>query len=78
MAENSLSKVETETLEALGSAISVSRRARRIRQKDLCESVGIGINTLVSIEKGVPTVQIGHYIRVMHALDRLEPIRRAA
>lgn len=73
-----LGKQERETLEALGHAVSVSRRARRMRQRDLCEKAGIGLNTMVAIEKGAATVQIGHYVRVLNALDRLAPIQRAA
>lgn len=73
-----LGKQEQATLEALGHAISVSRRARGMRQRDLCEDAGIGLNTMVAIEQGVATVQIGHYIRVLSVLDRLLPIKRAA
>lgn len=73
-----LEKQEQTALASLGHAISVSRRARGMRQRDLCDDAGIGLNTMVAIEKGVGTVQIGHYIRVLRVLDRLTPILRAA
>lgn len=76
--QQDIGKSEQEALTNLGFAISVSRRARGLRQKDLCDQAGIGLNTMVAIEHGSSTVQIGHYIRVMAIMDRLDPIRRAA
>jgi len=61
----------------IGHAISVSRRARKIKQADLAGMAGIGMNTMVSIEKGSPTVQLGFYLQVLDSLgisDILNPL----
>lgn len=54
--------------ESIGHAVSVSRRARKMKQSDLASLAGIGMNTMVAIEKGVATVQIGHYLSVLNSL----------
>ncbi len=63
--------------ESLGHAVSVSRRARKMKQADLASQVGIGMNTMVEIEKGSTTVQFGYYLKVFCALgmeDTFKPI----
>lgn len=63
--------------ESLGYAVSVSRRARKMKQADLASQVGIGMNTMVEIEKGSTTVQFGTYLKVFCALgmeDTFKPI----
>ena len=66
-----MNKATSEVLQSLGNTISVSRRARAIKQADLALSAGIGMNTMVAIEKGAPTVQIRHYLEVMDTLGLL-------
>jgi|GEM_PF-1569113 len=61
----------------IGNAVSVSRRARKIKQADLAAMAGIGMNSMVAIEKGETTVQLGFYLQVFNALgitDILKPI----
>lgn len=61
----------------IGNMVSVSRRARKIKQADLAVMAGIGMNTMVAIEKGVTTVQLGFYLQVMTALginNYLQPL----
>lgn len=61
----------------IGNMVSVSRRVRKIKQADLAVMSGIGMNTMVSIEKGETTVQLGLYLQVFTALgitDILKPI----
>lgn len=60
----------------LGSRIAIARRARHLRQKDLCEQAAISRSTLVEIEKGSPFVSMGNYCAVMWALDLLPEIDR--
>lgn len=59
-------------LKGLGVRISKTRRARGLTQPDLAAKAGIGMNTMVAIEKGAPTVQFGFWLSVMWALDLLE------
>lgn len=61
----------------IGNMVSVSRRVRKIKQADLAAMSGVGMNTMVSIEKGETTVQLGLYLQVLSALgitDILKPI----
>ncbi|WP_431287074.1 hypothetical protein [Roseateles chitinivorans] len=57
-----------DSLIDLGERISLSRRARRVTQPDLAAKAGIGLSTLVAIERGAPTVQIGSVLMVLWAL----------
>lgn len=61
----------------IGNVVSVSRRARKIKQADLASMAGIGMNSMVSIEKGETTVQLGFYLQVFTTLgitDILKPM----
>jgi transcriptional regulator with XRE-family HTH domain len=60
--------VVEDALTDLGERISLARRARRLTQPDLAAKAGIGLSTLLSIEKGHPTVQIGSVLMVLWAL----------
>ena len=63
-----MNKATLNVAASLGHAVSVSRRARKMRQADLASLAGIGINTMVAIEKGAATVAIGHYLEVLDTL----------
>lgn len=58
----------------IGSIISISRRARKIKQSDLAIDAGIGISTMVAIEKGCTKVQLGHYLSAINALGIASPM----
>jgi len=60
--------VVEDSLAALGQRISLVRRARGLTQADLAAKAGIGLNSMVSIEKGTATVQIGFVFKVLWAL----------
>ncbi len=60
--------VVEDALGDLGERISLARRARRITQPDLAAKAGISLSTLLAIEKGTPTVQIGSVLMVLWAL----------
>ncbi|WP_431104392.1 helix-turn-helix domain-containing protein [Roseateles noduli] len=57
-----------DSLEDLGDRISLARRARRLTQQDLAAKAGIGLSTLLAVEKGTPSVQIGSVLMVLWAL----------
>lgn len=67
-ADRSLPYIVEDALEALGERISIARRARGMTQPDLAEKSGIGLSTLLAIEKGKPTVQIGFVLTTLWAL----------
>lgn len=53
------SKFTREALLLLGERIKLSRKERRMSEKDLSERVGIARSTLQKIERGNPVVDIG-------------------
>jgi DNA-binding XRE family transcriptional regulator len=60
-----------DVLLALAARIRVVRRARALTQADLAAKAGISMTTMVGIEKGAPTVQMGYWMCTLWALDLL-------
>ena len=64
---------ETEKILAqMGEQIKLARLRRRISATLVAERAGISRATLVSIEKGAPSVAIGCYAAVLHALNYMD------
>ena len=64
---------ETENILAqMGEQIKLARLRRRISAELVAERAGISRATLVSIEKGAPSVAIGCYAAVLHALNYMD------
>ena len=61
-----------EYLKQMGIQIKNARLRRRISADLVAERAGISRGTLVSIEKGSPTVAIGCYAAVLHALNYMD------
>ena len=63
---------ETEKiLEQMGLQIKYARLRRKLTSELVAERAGISRATLVSIEKGSPSVAMGCYAAVLHALIRI-------
>ena len=61
---------ETEKiLEQMGLQIKYARLRRKLTSELVAERAGISRATLVSIEKGSPSVAMGCYAAVLHALN---------
>ncbi len=60
-----------DVLLALAARVRVVRRARSLTQADLAVKAGISMTTMVAIEKGAPTVQMGYWLSTLWALDLL-------
>ncbi|MFN6943350.1 MAG: helix-turn-helix domain-containing protein [Cytophagaceae bacterium] len=58
-------------LDELGENIKMARLRRRLSAEQVAERANISRPTLASIEKGSPTVSLGHYFLVLQVL-RLE------
>lgn len=67
-----------DALLRLGTRINRARRARMLTQADLASKSGLSLSTLAAIESGSPTVQIGFYLGVLHALDALGGLEQVA
>ena len=64
---------ETENILAqMGEQIKLARLRRRISATLVAERAGISRATLVFIEKGAPSVAIGCYAAVLHALNYMD------
>lgn len=64
---------ETEKiLEQMGLQIKYVRLRRKLTSELVAERAGISRATLVSIEKGSPSVAMGCYAAVLHALNYMD------
>ena len=61
-----------EILETMGNQIKMARLRRRIPAELVAERAGICRATLWAVEKGSPSVCIGIYAAVLHALNGMD------
>ena len=61
-----------DILEQMGEQIRLARLRRQLTAELVAERAGISRQTLTEIEKGSPSVSIGAYAAVLHALGNLE------
>lgn len=59
-------------LEQMGLQIKYARLRRKISAEIVAERVGISRATLCAIEKGSPSVAMGCYAAVLHALNYMD------
>lgn len=59
-------------LEQMGSQIKLARLRRRITASNIAERANISRTTLNKIETGDPSVSMGAYANVLHALNSLD------
>lgn len=61
-----------KTLEQMGEQIKLARLRRDLSVELVSERANISRATLWSIEKGSPSVAIGYYAAVLHALNDMD------
>ena len=61
-----------EILEQMGEQIKFARLRRRLSAELVAERAGISRATLWNVEKGSPSVAIGIYAAVLHALGNMD------
>lgn len=59
-------------LNTMGEQIKLARLRRQLSTELIAERAGISRATLWSVEKGSPSVAIGIYAAVLHALNNLD------
>ena len=59
-------------LRTMGEQIKLARLRRQLSAELIAERAGISRATLWSVEKGSPSVAIGIYAAVLHALNNLD------
>jgi DNA-binding XRE family transcriptional regulator len=66
--------VPRQALARLGSRIRLARTRRKLRQEDLARQIGRARATVVAIEKGSPSTEIGAYAEALWALGVLQEL----
>ncbi len=61
-----------EILEQMGEQIHLARLRRKLSAQLVAERAGISRQTLSFIEKGSPSVSMGAYAAVLHALNNMD------
>ncbi|MCD8123719.1 MAG: helix-turn-helix domain-containing protein [Lachnospiraceae bacterium] len=61
-----------EILEIMGDQIKLARLRRNLSMDLVAERAGISRATLWSVEKGSPSVSMGIYAAVLHALNNMD------
>jgi DNA-binding XRE family transcriptional regulator len=63
-----------QALLRFGKRIRLARIRRKLRQEDLASQIGRARATVVAIEKGSPTTEIGAYVTALWALGLLQEL----
>lgn len=61
-----------KNLKTMGEQIKLARLRRELSATLVCERADISRSTLWKIEKGNPSISIGAYVMVLHALGGLD------
>ena len=61
-----------KNLKQMGEQIRLARLRRKLSAALVAERAGISKATLSSVEKGAPSVAIGAYAAVLHALNNMD------
>lgn len=59
-------------LETMGGQIKMARLRRNLSTELVAERAGVSRATLWAVEKGTPTVSVGTYAAVLHALGGMD------
>lgn len=75
---NKLPRALAADLALVGEQIKLARLRRDLSMEQVAERSMCSIPTLTKVEKGVPTVAIGTYLRVLYVLNLHQDILRLA
>jgi DNA-binding XRE family transcriptional regulator len=67
-----------DALAGLGQGLAQRRKAMHLTQPDLAIQAGVGLSTVVSLEKGHDGVSLGNLCKVLDALDMLGELEHLA
>lgn len=59
---------QVKIMTTLGENIKLARLRRKLTAEQVAERAGISRRTLVSVEKGAPSVAMGNYLQVLFVL----------
>jgi transcriptional regulator with XRE-family HTH domain len=66
--------VAAQALVRLGSRIRIARLRRKLRQEDLAQQIGRTRATVIALEQGSATTEIGAYVAALWALGLLQEL----
>lgn len=69
---------QAKILATLGENIKLARLRRKLTAEQVAERAGISRRTLVSVEKGSPSVAIGTYVQVLFVLGMADDLLNVA
>ena len=61
-----------EILSQMGEQIKMARLRRKLSAELIAERAGVSRTTVWSVEKGSPSVAIGAYAAILHALNNMD------
>ncbi|MCW7556093.1 helix-turn-helix domain-containing protein [Endozoicomonas gorgoniicola] len=67
-----------EVLSIFGENIKLARKRRKYTQTQISERTGLSRVTIRKIERGDPTVSIGHYVMVLTVLNLVSDLANVA
>lgn len=67
-----------DAADRLGNLVSIARRQRLWTQADLAAKADISLSTVLDIEKGSPSVQLGLWLKALWALDQTDRLIKFA
>jgi len=63
-----------DALSELGHGMALKRKTLRLTQSDLALQAGVGLSTVVSLEKGHDGVSLGNLCKVLDVLGTLDQL----
>ena len=75
---NNLTRGLAHDLTIVGEQLRLARLRRNLSMEQIAERASCSLPTLAKVEKGAPTVSIGIYLRVLHALGLGKDILKLA
>ena len=69
---------ELRYLEEMGQNVRLARKRRKLTQLQICERTGLDAKTVRKVEKGDPTVSMGHYMVVLAVLGLSDGMAKVA
>lgn len=69
---------QAKLMAILGENIKLARLRRKLTAEQVAERAGISRRTLISVEKGLPSVAMGIYVQVLFVLGLSDDIVKVA
>ena len=68
-AVSGISQSETKELAQLGEYVKIARKRREMSLRNMAARMMVSVPTVMNLEKGLPTVSMGIFMRALSVLD---------